>query len=361
MMRSLNTMTLLLAALSLLSSCDRRPLEVYSDGVAAVRIEVDWEKYFPEEPTGMTVQLAKDGDDVTHRSMTNDTRSQTFLLGTGTYRLLVFNQSFTEFGSMSFTGTESHHDLTAHAEPMRTRTPKTWDEGTAYMQDPEPIGVAVDTFTVTPDMTDGQLRFVDYRRRFELEGTDTTVTTIREEPRLMVSTLNVRVRVRGYSNMRGVEARITGMADGFSLAQTWRNETSGTLLLSHWYAQRDTAATNAGWVTTRTSTFGLPHGKEREANRLATDNVVTLCFTLIDGSERLFAYDVGKFIRYRSDTGDAWTQADVTLDLDLTLDVPFLDDDDTPLLPDVEPDKQGAGFDATVDPWEEGATIPIGV
>ena len=48
----------------------------------------------------------------------------------------------------------------------------------------------------------------------------------------------------------------------------------------------------------------------------------------------------------------------MSLELDLVLEAPLIDE---PLLPNVTPDNQGSGFDAEVQPWEDGGTIDVGV
>ena len=49
---------LLIAALTLLiSSCDRRQLEVMEPTKAQIRIDVDWLTYFGARPHGMTVMI----------------------------------------------------------------------------------------------------------------------------------------------------------------------------------------------------------------------------------------------------------------------------------------------------------------
>ena len=58
--RSLTFMAI--ALVLVLTGCYRRPLEVYYHNVARVRVNVDWETYFGEKPSGMTMLLYKDGD-----------------------------------------------------------------------------------------------------------------------------------------------------------------------------------------------------------------------------------------------------------------------------------------------------------
>ena len=43
------------AMLLLLTSCDRRPLEVYFENMVQVRVDVDWMSRYGELPSGMTI------------------------------------------------------------------------------------------------------------------------------------------------------------------------------------------------------------------------------------------------------------------------------------------------------------------
>ena len=66
MRQFVRSLTLMAIALVLvLSGCERRPLEVYYNNVARVRINVDWDKYFTGKPSGMTMLLYQDGDQAT--------------------------------------------------------------------------------------------------------------------------------------------------------------------------------------------------------------------------------------------------------------------------------------------------------
>ena len=104
----------------------------------------------------------------------------------------------------------------------------------------------------------------------------------------------------------------------------------------------------------------LPDDKVVLANRDPKDNRIVLCFTLVDGTTRLFAYDVARFIHYRQidETQPLRDRYAMSLDLDLVLQAPLIDEPD---LPDVKPDSKGDGFDAEVQPWEDGGTIDVGV
>jgi len=92
-----------------------------------------------------------------------------------------------------------------------------------------------------------------------------------------------------------------------------------------------------------------------------------LNFTLRDGSEKTFLFNVGKLIHYVKyepnymvyEPGSVLTQEDVVRELEIVLDLPYIGDDDVIVLPDVEYSEKAGGFDAIVEPWEDGGTIDI--
>ncbi len=350
--RSLTFMTI--ALVLMLTGCYRRPLEVYYHNVARVRVNVDWETYFGEKPSGMTMLLYKDGDQATVSRTDHNVTTQTFNLSPGMYKLMVFNLSPDEFGSIRFENINSYENSTARARDITTRAGRMWDKGVRYMADPEPIGVAVDQFEITEEMIKDYLVFVDYRQRNNLP--DTTDIVYNEVVDPMTTHLNVRVLVKGFKSMRSVEASITGMSDGFHMTRVDRTTETGIMLLDSWNATAIEGEDNKGWITTSISTFGLPFGKEKAENREPEENVLTLAFLLKDGNVKTFTYNVGKIMKYLTPSGDALTKAEVLRDIEVEI---VLDDPiDSPDLPPVD-DADASGFDAHVDDWEEGETYEI--
>ena len=352
MMRSLIYLAIVLTMM--LTGCERRPLEVYYHNVARVRVNVDWETYFGEKPSGMTMLLYKDGDQATISRTDHNVTTQTFNLSPGMYKLMVFNLSPDEFGSIRFENINSYENATARARDITTRVPKRWDAGIRFMADPEPIGVAVDQFEITEEMIKDYLVFVDYRQRNNLP--DTTDIVYNEVVDPMTTHLNVRVMVKGFKSMRSVEASITGMSDGFHMTRVDRTTETGIMLLDSWNATAIEGEDNKGWITTSISTFGLPFGKEKAETREPEENVLTLAFLLKDGNVKTFTYNVGKIMKYLTPSGDALTKAEVLRDIDVEI---VIDDPiDSPDLPPVD-DADASGFDAHVDDWEEGDTYEI--
>jgi len=350
---------LIIGATGLTTSCDRYEVELYYTGKADVSVDIDWESRFGERPSGMTIMLAKDGDAITFTDITHNVDHYDLQLEPGEYKMLIFNRTFGEFGSMRFLRTKSFNDILAQAERLQ-RTPEDWDVNADYIQEPEAIGCAVDTFTVLPEMTDGEFHFVYWKDK--IDGNYESLK-LREVVEPMTTEFFIRVKVIGFKYMAGVVGNISGMADGFLLSQAWRRQEMNYHFLDSWAAKaapdESTEEKSVGYITTKISTFGLPHGRELPSQRLPAYNSLSLCFTLIDDTKHVFRYNVGDKITYRNVEVTKYNKHDVTLQLELELDA-FYSDDELPNLPYAQPSGTGA-FDAEVQPWgdDENVDVPM--
>jgi hypothetical protein len=362
---------------TLITACQREPLELYYTGKAQVDIDVDWTTRFTEKPkeiTGMTVIIAKlESDSIIYTDITNDIfHYEDLQLEPGNYKMLIFNEYFNGFGSMSF-GDRRSFDKVFAAAQQQPRTTDFWDVNVSYMKEPEAIGCAVDTFTVLPEMADGKPRFVYYKDYIPTEFESVTLKEIVDP---MTTEMYIRVRVLGIRYMQSVIGSISGMANGFLLTQAWRRPDQGVHLLDNWkmsditYENGDTLR-SVGYVSTTIRTFGLPRGRELDSQRDSTSNILSLCFTLIDGTQHVFRYPVGKMIKYRNvevesqradESNDSikgyFAKTDVTLELDLIVDAPFYEDEEVPNLPYAQPKGTGA-FDAEVEDWGDDENIDV--
>ena len=353
--------------LFLTTSCYREPLELYYDGKADLQITYDWMSKYGDRPDGMTLMLAHDGDVISYYDVTHNIDLTSMRANSGTYLLTTMNKSFGEYSTVNFYNRASHNDIQVKSKTYYVQSENFWDNGRTYLEQPEKIGVGIDTFKVS-NVIDS-LVFYDYRD----EATPDTIHLKRHvvvEP--MTTTLWVRVKVRGISYMRAMEGYVTGMADGFFMNQRWRTTEVGTLKLENWtrdteYEQARRRAEgdpeeNVGWMLCNVETFGLPHGRELLKDRVPESNYIMLHFTLLDGRTVDFAYHVGKNIRYEGDDGtlEVFFQADVALELDLVIDAPFYNDDEVPLMPYAQPEGSGQ-FDAEVEPWgdDENVDVPM--
>lgn len=399
---SISIITLLHLVIVTFTACqpwyEREPLEIYYDGVAQVRIDVDWMNHLGERPELMTIMLTKDGDQFTDVRVTNEVDRAYYRLGEGTYNVMVFNYSYDDYSTMRFEDRDSYSRLTARSNDLRNYMNGEWDRGVVYMQNPGLIGVAVDTFTITKEDIESQRHFIDYRDR---EKPDTLSIVRRETVYDMTCNLNVYVRTTGLKYMKSLVGNVSGLADGFTLSSGHRTTEHGPILLNAWFKRTgtqmemldifkrtradegnradttivvnpDTLYQDDGqvhdWLCASVSTFGLPFGDEDPELRTPGTHLLTLCFTLLDGSKRTFVYDVSRYMRYRTNFidglsgsrgNDGRRSPRLQLDLDLIVDIP-LDFPDLPYVPDPEePSGPASGFDAIVDPWEENDPVDV--
>lgn len=91
------------------------------DGRKMVRINVDWHLFDKEVPTGMTVMVFPWSGGAPHTVLTNEITHADFSLEPGKYRVLVFNQSTTEFGTLDFLGMDSYETARAVVQHATSR------------------------------------------------------------------------------------------------------------------------------------------------------------------------------------------------------------------------------------------------
>lgn len=363
--------TLAAAMLMLTVACERRPLEVILDMLVRVTIIVKWTvefcKYYEiDPPSGMTLMLWGEHDSVPSIHVTNNVNQVRLQLKPDRYKMIIFNQSFDEFGTFHFEDIHSYRDIAARANIMQTRQNQEWDRGVRYILDPDPFAVALDSFEVTEDMIASDSTYFMWYDDFKRDPTQAMhterefVMELPETPYPMTTVLHCIIRVKGIENMHAVQGSISGMADGFYLSRVDRTVETGTMYLPTWTATRTRADDGEEYdiIQTDMRVWGLPNGKEDKTNRDSTDNVLKLCFTLIDGSDTTYTFNVGKTLEYLVPTHEfqeRWRQLQ-HIQVIITITDPFT----CPDLPDVKPDGNHSGFDAWVDPWEDGGTIDLG-
>ena len=354
----------------LLAACDRRPLEVMEPQKAQLRLDVDWMTRYGQKPNGMTVMIWGDGWTKPFVSSSNNVESMRIELDPGHYRVIVMNKSFSEYGSMKFLNTDNFDEIVAKGTDITQYYNGSWDSDITYMPDPEMIGCAVDEFTVTEDMLLTQVNFYPYQEwidahRYadtrwyqEEDGVFSTTVTVRPE----TTRLNVWVRVKGLEYMRSMIGNISGMADGFLMSQYWRTTDERYMLFERekWTFTTYTNPKGPGLLYYSLPVFGLAHGKEFVSQRTEENNVLTLYVTLVDGSTRTFTFNVGKEIVYKGLEDNINAQLEATLLLELLMELELELEIEIELPPVVPSSESSSGFDAHVDPWEDGGTVDVG-
>jgi len=350
--------------LVVLTGCERRPLEVVADSRVRVRIVINWRVNFTEiynqEPNGMTVMLwgVNTGARIVESVNGN---SASIKLEPDTYQMIIYNDREDEFlPYMSIRDATDYENITMRLQHYtRAR-----DTEPPYIYYPEPIGVAVDTFLITPEMVASDtsifVPYDEYIDDYTHEHISERVYEIPEVATPMTVTLYIKAKVKHRQSLKGIEASISGMAEGFYMSQIYRTRETGTIELDPkgWeFVTYGEEKDSMGIIANKTVTFGLPHGKELLDERNAEDNVLTLDITLANDSVQHCTFNVGKDIRYITPEGRE-AQIRYRQDLhDLKLE---LDLSDVIVMPPMPDPGGGAGFDAKVIDWEDGGTIDIG-
>lgn len=361
-----------------LASCTRRPLEEewQKGDYAEILLVTDW-KLLDEIPTGMTALFFPEDGSNNVQIISNNTDENPVRLRRGKYRVLIFNQSMYEFGSMTFSGIDDFFTAAAtltNLSPNSTVTASDYKWLASMLSDPDSLNLAVrepepfnaDRFEyeVTAEMC--QKQYLKDQSLINVPVWDVPeevdyIDTIYSTPPPVPPTLNIKVRVKGINNAYQVKGYITNMARTNVIAPHVNTEEPALHVLGQWVIHTDANNEKTGDVTSSTRCFGVPNMKLSEIlgfdwtthSRTSRDidvidygdNILILDFLLRDGSHRYFDFTVTDDITYDKDE----------LILDLELEVGTGEDGFPVVLPDV-PDiigSGGAGFDADVDEWKQ--------
>lgn len=338
------------------SCCEHKELCYHHPHDHNVAFNVDWSLFDKEVPTGMTVMIFNGDGEVEHNVLSNDIAKATTYLGEGIYNSVVFNQSETEFGTVSFhglghmetaevralkyksgwyatksdaEGTESGDGSDGGAGDDGAREDGTGD-GDAVEEEP-----AVDSVAYSPEWI-GSHKVSNFEVTREMAtSNDTLYNVAQHQPESIVKTLDVRIAVSGIQNFYGARASVTGLAAGYMLGLQRPSDKVATYLLEFWIAHPDEQDPDKGYIVAQVNCFGLPYGHEANPD----DNVFDITILLRDNKTQLhYTFDVGDKISFDD---DGWADPEAALDL-------AIDE----RLPDVEQaENLGGGFDATVDDW----------
>lgn len=288
-----------------------------------VRINVDWHLFDKEVPTGMTVMVFPWSGGAPHTVLTNEITHADFSLEPGKYRVLVFNQSTTEFGTLDFLGMDSYE--TARAVVQHT-TSRWYSRGDDELIGVEPEWLAsdkLDEFDVSDDFS------------------EVTLT-----PKNVLSQIQVSVKVPGIKNLRYVRGSLTGISEGFLLGQGKPLLSKVTYLLESWTKSVDENEATLGTLKASVKCFGLPETVSPDAE----NNQLSLSALLIDNKTQVdHQFAVGD--KFQKDDNSSELGYTVTLHVDVKVPEP---------LPEVKPSEgSSGGFDVTIQDWGKPEDIDM--
>ena len=288
-----------------------------------VRVNVDWHLFDKEVPTGMTVMVFPWSGGAPQTVLTNEITHADFSLEPGKYRILVFNQSTTEFGTLDFLGMDSYE--TARAVVQHT-TSRWYSRGDDELIGVEPEWLAsdkLDEFDVSDDFS------------------EVTLT-----PKNVLSQIQVSVKVPGIKNLRYVRGSLTGISEGFLLGQGKPLLSKVTYLLESWTKSVDENEVTLGTLKASVKCFGLPETASPDAE----NNQLSLSALLIDNKTQVdHQFAVGD--KFKKDENSSELGYTVSLHVDVQMPQP---------LPEVKPsDGSSGGFDVTIQDWDKPEDIDI--
>ncbi len=361
--RSLTYCIFCLTLLATIVACDRRPLEVIVNNTVRVDVVARWRLVYVDlygsVPTGMTVMVWGEDSRVPLVETTNEDRV-TLRLKEGNYRVLVYNQMEREFlPYMRFYNQTSYDNIMARNTTYQSST-----DGKTYTHYPDPIGVAIDSFTISDQMViQDTVIFMPYDDYISYgAGQEYVLEKVYEFPDTpwpMTVNVYLTCRVKHRQSVRGIEASLSGLADGFYLSRIVRTTEEATIEFDpkQWtFTAYGDDADSLGYITNSTPSFGLPYGKELLSQRDSTDNVLNLRIYLTNDSVMNLSYNVGKNIRYITPEG---REAEIRYREDLhnlRLEIDLTDVINLPIIDNAT----GTGFDAIVVDWDDGGVIDVG-
>ena len=336
----------LLSAILLLS-CEHKELCFHHPHTARVRLNVDWQDFDKETPTGMTVVVyGQDGKRVTGKS-TNETSHTLLDLEAGYYSSIVFNQSHDEFSSVLFTGMDDFGTARIRCNEYSSRWYVSRSNDEYLAAHPEWIGTDVENdIEVTTDMVNNTAdMYLSSLARSGQDKKNLYPVVAEHLPQNIIHTIHVKVHIKNIYNMRSARASLHGLAGSYSFQDSGPTDEKVTHLLEQWSMTVDPDDPTLGYISSKITSLGLPagHGATPE------ENTFNLSLLLVDEKTILdFPFNVGDHFRQTQEHED-----DLQLEIELYIDE---------ALPDVEPfGNQGGGFNATVDDWGEEENIEFGV
>lgn len=323
--QSLCRLGVVAASVVAMASCEEKELCFEHPHAANISVRADWTDFAAcEEPTGMTVRFYPRQQDYVRTVTTNDITYAETYLRRDVYDILVFNQSPSEFGTITFADFDHFDKATAYAAP-RTSAWYVTKATEQLVHNPEWLGIDTSMgHSVTQEMLD--------------DGKVHQIATLHPTP--LTKRVRIIVHLKNIYNLASTRASLGGLAAGCLLSKRTPTAAAATQIFENWTMTKDDNPVN-GVVVCNDLTFGLPSGHKGTKS----SNMLSLSFLLVDQKTVVnHDYYVGDLIK--TDPTDS------SLTIEISVDEP---------LPDVKPGEGGGGFDASVDEWGETVNIDIDV
>lgn len=364
MRRWLMMMMTLTTLLTLMASCQRRPLYIVEDSGAKVVVKVLWKvDLYPEgtKPDGVTMYFFRDGKFLFSETTAN-VDSCAFQLEPGRYRLYMISQSPDEFSQLEFFDMHSSWGKARVSIPeARSKWYRT-AEDEVLIGNPDLLVAGVsEEFEVTEYIVEEYQHYnhtlmsqeskagdADPARAYAEEMVNYYTIRVPIYPRNIVSQFWVTIYSDNADVLRSVRASTSGMARDFLLVDDKTGDGEGTQIITDWSLTIDDPIRRVGHLDGKITTFGFPRGELPSPERDSTLNIATL---LVDNSTvEYYVFSVGdKIISEDPPIGYRYLYRLVFGSVEKPEIHP----------PDVPPAGDPSAFDATVADWDEGESVDI--
>jgi len=361
MKRSWIVITLMLM-MTLLLSCQRRPLYYVEEPGVKVIVKVIWKvDVYPEgiKPSGVTMYFFRDGKFFRSETTAN-VDSCAVQLEPGHYRLFMISQSPEEFSNLEFSEMTSWDRARVSVRETRSKWYSKGEEE-ILIDNPELMVAGVsEEFEVTEAMVEEYQHYKYTQLKAESQSKAAMSPSRAQElvnyytirvpvhPRSIVSQYWVTIYSDNADVLRSVRASTSGMAQNFMLTEDRTGDEEGTQLLTEWSLTMDDPTTRVGHLDGKITTFGFPRGEQPSPLRDSTLNVAAL---LVDNST---------VEHYVFNVGDKITSEEPPIGYRNLYRLVFGSVEKPEIHPpDVPPEGDPSGFDATVADWEEGESVEI--
>lgn len=347
---------LLLSLTSLFTSCVREPIDIDSNSNSFdLVIRPRWIE-LEKRPTGFTAIIYPTNGGEAKTYVSNNVDSMVVKLPAGGYRVLIYNQTEAEYSSISFRHMDSYYDsqisLTENPDPCNysIKPNSFWAN--------EPAEFAADCCNeLYVDPKDIEIARRDKQRIHKV---------LTMKPHVIISTLYVKLRVKGVYNGYSMSGCIDGLAGSVFPVYFDAGENLASVPITTWKATYDGLSSEWGWYEGKVRVGGMPgaslyltSGASIETNTISADpglsrasrseNDPTFKPEDVYLHMRVLLVDLKTIYEYTFPVGDLITRNNNSpLVLDLLLDDPnYLE------LPYVKPaDGSGtSGFNADVEGW----------
>lgn len=321
--QSLCRLGVVAASVVAMASCEEKELCFEHPHAANISVRADWTDFAAcEEPTGMTVRFYPRQQDYVRTVTTNDITYAETYLRRDVYDILVFNQSPSEFGTITFADFDHFDKATAYAAP-RTSAWYVTKATEQLVHNPEWLGIDTSMgHSVTQEMLD--------------DGKVHQIATLHPTP--LTKRVRIIVHLKNIYNLASTRASLGGLAAGCLLSKRTPTAAAATQLFESWSISYDKDNFNNGAITGEALSFGLPQGH----GGYAGSNQLSLSFLLVDQktvvNEDLY---VGNLFKYDAEKDEYTVEVSIAKPL-----------------PDVDA-AGGSGFDASVDEWGENVNIDL--